>query len=265
MPGPGAGLVPAEAAAQAPSPERANWARTTHRRYYRWSRLSRLTMAGCFVFAVIFFVWLVPWFPSGLDTQDYTNEFSFTIYLLAGVLVMGGMALAFRAKARRSRDNLIVWSALYDETTGLRSRSYLYDRLSLECERVERSGEDFSLLVLQIRLAPASAGAPPTLSNTALEHVAALINGLTHPTDSVALLSGSELAVLAIGVPQAQRQALLERLRAPIAEELPRHLKRPANIEVLGGAATYGVEGQDPGALVQAARAAARPQRTHAA
>jgi GGDEF domain-containing protein len=98
--------------------------------------------------------------------------------------------------------------------------------------------------------------------------VAELINRLTHPTDLVALLSGSELAVLTIGVTRESRGDLLERLRVAVAEEVLRLLDQPAMASVAGGAATYPADGKEPGTLVQAARAArilGAPSRTRAA
>jgi GGDEF domain-containing protein len=210
-------------------------------------------MAAFFILAVLFFLWTLPWLPSGLDANDYTPELAFTIYLLSGVSLSGISTLALRELTRRKRESLIAWSSLYDEATGLHNRAYLYDRLSLECERAERKGGVFSVFVLQIR----SSASKPILSNAALRRLAEMINGCTNPTDLVALLSGSELGILAIGVGQEARAVLLETLQAVVADELSRHLDTATTVNVIGGTATYGVHGKEPAALVQAARTAA--------
>ncbi len=239
------------------SPERARWTRELYQGYYRFRRLGRLALVAFFVTGAVFLLWVLPWLPSGLDTDDYTPELGFTMYLLVGIATTAMLALSFLELARRQRERLMIWAAVYDEATGLHTRSYLYDRLSLERERAQLTGRVFSVLVLQIRTRRSGSGPSPMLSNATLQKVAALINRLTHPSDLVALLSGSELAILSIGASLEERDGLVERLRAAVATELPRFLDRPAAVDVIGGAATYGVEGTDAGDLVQAARKAA--------
>lgn len=246
--------------AQPLSPERLNRVRAAHRNYYRWLRLSRLTLGAFMLMGAVVLLWLVPWLPSGLDTNDYTPEMAFTVYLLGGAAVLGLLALGFQERARRDRESLLVWAMVYDEVTGLHNRTYLYDRLAMECERAKRSGQVFSVIVLQIRLGGARAKSGrrrPELSNAALRKLAQLLDGLTHPTDMVALLSGSELAVLAIRVDRDARHQLQQRLRQALAEELPELLDRRALLDVKAGSATYGVDGMEPGPLVQTARTAA--------
>jgi len=243
-------------------------AREAYRNYHRWLRLKRLALVGFFVMAALFLVWVVPWLPNGLETDDYTPELGFTAYLLVGVALTAVLALAFEEFTRRQRDRLMVWGTVYDEATGLHSRSYLYDRLSLECGRARHRGRVFSLLVLQLRVGGSAREPVPILSTASLQKMAELMNQLTHRTDLVALLSGSELAILALDVDKAVRGTLLERLRAAVEAELPSFLDRPALVQVIGGAATYGVEGTEAGALVQAARTAAAlglPRRGQAA
>ncbi len=260
----GAGLAQGDSL----SPERMRRARAAYRSYYRWLRASRLVMAGFLALAALFLLWISPSLPGGLDAAAYPPKVAFTIYLLVATSLMGLVTLVLQERAWRKRQSLMAWSAVYDEATGLHNRTYLFDRLSLECERAERSGGVFSVFVLHIRVGEAKRGPLPVVSNTALERVAELINRLTHSTDLVALLSGSELAVLTIGVTRESRGDLLERLRVAVAEEVPHLLDQPAMASVAGGAATYPADGKEPGALVQAARAArilGAPSRTRAA
>jgi diguanylate cyclase (GGDEF)-like protein len=249
-------------------PERLRAASTVTRSYYRWLRLRRLAFAAFMILGFFLVLWLVPWLPGGLDTADYTPELAFTVYLLGGVALTALLVLGFQELARRNRERLTLWSTVYDEATGLHNRTYLYDRLSLECERAKRTGGVFSIIVLQLRIGSPTSVSAPTLSRQALRQVAEVINSLTHPTDLVAMLTGSELAVLAIGVDRESRRALQERLREAVAAELPRLLDAKAAVDVKGGVATYGVDGNDAGTLVQAARTSAVlgvPQRAQAA
>jgi GGDEF domain-containing protein len=198
--------------------------------------------------------------PSGLDTKDYSAQVGFTVYLLLGVAALGIISLFVQERTRRNRESLMVWSTVYDETTGLHNRTYLFDRLALECERARRNGELFSIIVLQIRggNAPTKSGrGSEPLSGGALRKVAELIDGMTHPTDMVSLLSNHELAVLANRVDRESRDALQTRLRDAVASKLPELLSADALFDVKTGAATYGTDGTEPSALVQAARTSA--------
>jgi diguanylate cyclase (GGDEF)-like protein len=212
--------------------------------------------------------WLIPWIPSGMDPADYTPAVSFTIYLLSAVAFTGIVTLAIRERAWRQRETLVAWSAVYDEATGLHHRTYLYDRLSLECERAERTSSVFSVLVLHIRLTAQRGGRTPSLSTKALQEIADIVNRLTHLGDLVALLSGSELVVVSNQADRAGRDQLLDRLRTAVTAELPSLAGGAAIVGVAGGAGTYGVDGKDAESLITAARAAAAlgsPLRTAAA
>lgn len=247
--------------------ERTNRATSVYRRYTRWSRLSRFALLAFVIFSGVALIWLVPWFPSGLESQDYTPQFAFTVYLLGGMALIGMCALGLRELARRDRETLMVLGTVYDEETGLHNRTYLYDRLALEATRAERLNYVFSLLVFQIRLGRPGRKAP-ALPKGAVQTIANCVSKLTHATDLVALLSDSELAVLAIGVDQKTRKGLIERLRHAIAGELPGLVEDTSLIDVKAGTATFGVDGTDATTLVQAARTTASlasPERAQAA
>lgn len=247
--------------------ERLSRAKAAQRGYYRWLRLSRLAL-GAFVLAALFVIgWLVPWLPGGLDADDYTAQTAFTVYLLGGATVIGILALSFRELARRDRQSLLVWASVYDEATGLHNRTYLFDRLALECERAERSQRTFTLLVIKVRVAGLGGDARPAIPTAVHEKIADRINNMTHSTDVVALLSAGELALLAFGVSREHRHGLQDRLRAAVESELPHHLEGSAIVDVKIGVATFGVDGSDPSTLVQTARTGAllSVRRSHAA
>jgi GGDEF domain-containing protein len=236
---------------------RLDQARAAHRGYFRWRRLSRVAIVAFGVFAVMFSLWALPWLPRGLNTDDYTPQLALSVYLMAGVAAAAVFALAFQELARRDRESLMVWGTVFDEVSGLHNRTYLYDRLSLECEKAARNGGVFSIVALQIRLGGSAPGSSPALPTSALQDIGTLLDCLTHPSDLVAILSGAELAVLAVGVDRNDRASLQERLRGAVAAGLPRLLKDPAPISVRCGGATYGEDSTDPGTLIQTARQAA--------
>ncbi len=239
--------------------ERLKRGRNAHRRYFLWMRLLRLAF-GAFVFlGIIVLLWLIPWLPGGLDTSGYTPRVAFTVYLLAGSAITALIVLSLQELARRDRQVLTAWASVYDEATGLHTRAYLYDRLALECDRAQGTPELFSVIVLQFHTRGAATKDKNNqpLSNATREKIAELINSVTHSTDLVGLLSGSELAVLAVRVDRESRHRLQERLQSTVATALPDLAGQSARVEVRSGAATYGVDGTQPGGLIQAARTSA--------
>jgi len=222
-------------------------------------RLSRLALGSFIFIGAIILLWLIPWLPAGLDTSDYTPRVAFTVYLLGSAAIIGLTVLSLQELARRDRQVLTAWASVYDQATGLHTRAYFYDRLGLECDRGEHMPEPFSVIVLQFHAVGPNVKnkSKPPLSNNALEKTAELINSVTHATDVVGLLSGSELAVLAVRVDRERRHVLQDRLERTVSNALPELVGQPSRIDVRAGGATFGVDGTQAGGLIQAARTSA--------
>jgi diguanylate cyclase (GGDEF)-like protein len=231
-------------------------ARAAQRGYFRWLRFSRLAQAVFLGLSLIFVVWAAPWLPKGLDTADYKPEVAFTALLLLDLAVAGVLAWVFRGLANRDRETLLVLGEVFDASTGLHSRTYLDDRLPLECERARRGGDVFSVLILQLQISSATPGATIELPPHALEEIAQLINRQTQRSDLVAHLGGAEIAVLANGVDKTTRVTLLQRLSISVEAAVPQLLAGEAIVTIRCGAATYGVDGAQPDILIGAARSA---------
>jgi diguanylate cyclase (GGDEF)-like protein len=243
-----------QAFAEPLTPERKRRAVHANRSYYHWVRMRRVAFACFLALAVASLLWLIPWLPSGLNTVEYTPQVEFTVYLLGGVTIFAVLALVFQEFAHRQRAALTLWASVYDEATGLHNRTYLHDRLAVECDRARRTGKTFSLIAFQLRIGDTGSASRPKLSNDTLRRLAEVINSLSRPSDFVALLTGSELAVFADGIDRDERHVVQERLRGCILAELPHLLDANTNVDVKGGVATYGVDGTEAAALVQAAR-----------
>lgn len=218
-----------------------------YRNYHRSLRLKRLALAAFLTMAALFFLWIVPWVPRGLNTGDYTPQLALTIFLLIGVTFTAALAMAAQEVSRRHVVRLLAWGSVYDEATGLRNRGYLYDRLSLECERAAHSSTVFSVLVLQVLIGEAG----PTLRTAA-----GLIERHSSRSDVVALLSGSEVAILSLGVNKEECVLLIQQLRRAVVEDLSSLSEGLAIDDVRSGGATYGVDGEQPNVLIQVARSA---------
>ena len=201
-----------------------------------------------------FFVWAIPWFravpwlPGGLSEEDYTEQVTLTLIFGGLCVILGVGTLILREHLRRTREALLAWTTVYDETTGLYNRRYFFDRLSLECERARRQGATFSLILMRFEH---SAGHGRGPSSGALRRLGAALTRTMRSNDLVALLGGNELAVVAMGVPRKSAPQVVDRLKNALQGSL---VDSGVHLSLRLGVATYGARCRDPSALLRSAR-----------
>jgi diguanylate cyclase (GGDEF)-like protein len=219
-----------------------------HRRYLALLHRSRLMGAAFWVTIAYFFYWAIPWFPGGLSDEDYTERVTLTLILGGVCAILGVGTLILRGHLRRTREVLLAWTAVYDETTGLYNRRYFFDRLSLECERARRQGATFSFVLMRVEHSTGHGRGP---SAGALRRLGAVLTRTMRSNDLVALLGGNELAVVAMGVPRKLAPQVVERLNKALEGSLVDSGER---LSLCLGVATYGTRCHDPGTLLRSAR-----------
>jgi diguanylate cyclase (GGDEF)-like protein len=228
-----------------------------YRSYFRTLYLSRLAWVafwGCFVY---FMLWSIPLFGIGLSVKDYTPQFAVTVIFATACMLLGTLSGMLRTTARRKRETLVAWSSLYDEATGTHTRSHLYDRLSLECERSERHGGSFALLLLKLT-AMRGGHQLDRGDGEFLRSAAGRVQSLIRSSDLVALISNDEFGVLLCGLNASAAAVLAGRLRDSLewnALDSMGDGESAVDIVVDVGMAVYGDDGPTPEALVEAARA----------
>jgi diguanylate cyclase (GGDEF)-like protein len=234
-----------------------------YRSYFRTLYLSRLAWVafwGCFVY---FLVWSIPWFGIGLKASDYTPRYGITLAFAISCMFLGMISGVLKRNARRQRETLVAWSSLYDETTGTHTRSHFYDRLSLECERAERHGGAFALLLLKVKsMRDRQYGRG---NSEILRNVAHHVQDLIRTTDLLALISNDEFGVLLCGVSGSTASMLAERMRDALkwsGQEDSDSESSPLDFSVDVGMASYGKDGKTPEALVESVRAAIAKKTT---
>jgi diguanylate cyclase (GGDEF)-like protein len=219
-----------------------------HRRYYALLRRSRLLAVAFWAAMAYFLFWAVPWLPGGLSKEDYTEQVTLTL-ILGGVCVLLGLGtLVLREYLRRTREALLAWGTVYDDTTGLYNRRYFYDRLSLECEWARRHGTTFSLIVIRLQHEGEGARGP---SAGALRRLAAALSQATRPSDLVAVLGGNELAVVAMGASRKMVPQVVERLKKALGGSIT---DSGEHLSLCLGAATYSTRVRHPSELLRSAR-----------
>lgn len=243
----GDGLTSSEAEAKSEKTTQRG-AVSQHQRYYALLRHSRLMLAAFCAAMLYFLFWAIPWLPGGLNEEDYTRQVTLTLVLGGICTVLGLGTLVLRENLRRTREALLAWRTVYDDTTGLYNRRYFYDRLSLECERARRQGTTFSLILMRLEHSTGHRRGP---SADALRRLAGALTRAARSNDLVALLGGNELAVMAMGVPSKMAPQVADRLKTALegfltdsGDRLSLHL----------GAATYGARVRHPSTLLREAR-----------
>jgi diguanylate cyclase (GGDEF)-like protein len=219
-----------------------------HQRYYALLRRSRLMAVAFWAATVYFLFWAIPWLPGGLSKEDYNEQVTLTLVLGAVCVALGIGTLILRDHLRRTREALLAWTTVYDDTTGLYNRRYFYDRLSLECERARRRGTPFSLVIMRLEDDTGHNRGP---SAAALRRLAADLSQVTRSNDLVALLGGNELAVAAMGVSRRMAPQVVDRLRRALERSLPNY---DEGLSLRLGVATYGSRARDPSTLLRSAR-----------
>jgi len=219
-----------------------------HLRYHALLRRSRLMAVAFWVAIAYFFYWAIPWFPGGLSDEDYTERVALTLVLGSVCVILGVGTLILRGHLRRTREVLLAWTAVYDETTGLYNRRYFFDRLSLECERARRQGATFSFVLMRVEHSTGHGRGP---SAGALRRLGAVLTRTMRSNDLVALLGGNELAVVAMGVPRKLAPQVVERLNRALEGSLVDSGER---LSLCLGVATYGARCRDPSTLLRSAR-----------
>jgi diguanylate cyclase (GGDEF)-like protein len=209
---------------------------------------------GCFVY---FMLWSIPLFGIGLSVEDYTPQFAVTVAFATCCMLLGTLSGMLRKTARHKREALVAWSSLYDEATGTHTRSHLYDRLSLECERSERHGGSFALLLLKLKVSR-DGREPERANGELLRNAARRVQMLTRACDLVALIGNDEFGVLLCSVSAGDAVTLAGRFRDSLetgGQSATSDRDPRLDITVEMGMAVYSDDARTPEALVETARA----------
>ena len=134
---------------------------------------------------------------------------------------------------------MMTWTSVHEGLGDLRRREYFYERIVLECERAEKQGKEFSIVVLRLH---------EPEETSAVESTLELFEQMVKEFDCMAVLGPHEVGILAprVGATDAQR----------VAKHLSGLLATAAGPEtyVVSGWSIYGRDARDAGTLVGIAR-----------
>lgn len=218
--------------------------------------LMRVAFAGTALLVLLFLLWVIPWVPIGMTTENYSAG-------VAGAFVLGsaafGACLAF----------ILIWGpsfrnesvpeflrVLFGAQQLIRGRSQFYSRIALECVRARKDRRKvFSLIVVQL---PANNNGTEPDTDDNREIAAMIARGIIRAEDVVADSWPREVWLLSVG---AGREAC-----ASITHRLAEAFQRTAEpFSALSrsriGVAIFGEDGDDPDALFAAAYRRLEPLR----
>ena len=166
-----------------------------------------------------------------------------------GVMVLGLLFLSmtlnfgFLLMAMDRLRNEVADLALLDDLTGVANRRHLLQRLSEECARSERSGEPFSLLVIDLDGFKAINDSHGHAAGDAcLRHFTLMAQTRLRPGDMLARTGGDEFCVVLPSSSLREAAAIARR----VLRGLPPRTPRPCTSRDIPIAISIGVAGMGP-------------------
>lgn len=147
--------------------------------------------------------------------QEIANEFVIYLYVAASTTI----AFALFGWLLGSQADRLIELSTTDALTGLLNARAFYDRLHQEIARAHRSGQPFSLLIIDLDgLKSINDRHGHEVGDRALQAVAETMRDTLRVTDIGARVGGDEFTLLATNTAAGAAVTLAERIRTQVAE-----------------------------------------------
>ncbi len=185
-----------------------------HRSYFRVTRWSRLARVAFWVFFVIFLFWALPVFPWGMSLADYSPKVVLALFLLGVCPAVAAIYLLAASAAARHREALVAWSSIYGEATGLRNREFFIERLELQCQ-LGRDLTEYRVAVILVTVEERSEDGQKLHApdDDVFRRFGTHLVDQMRPSDLVAAISGTEMAILAAAGSTYALSSIVSRVR----------------------------------------------------
>jgi diguanylate cyclase (GGDEF)-like protein len=225
-----------------------------HSSYFRAARWSRVATAAFWAMVALFFLWATPLFPWGMSRGDYSPEVIFALLILGCCPAIVAVALLARSTAAQRRQALVAWAAIYDRATGVRNREYFFERLQLQCKLAQELADyRVGLIIVTVEESRDGTAELRPAADKVFRLTGMHIASQMRPSDLVAGISGTELAVLVSTGSPVALQAISLRIRRLLAPKLQEIAGEAApRLVIKMGSAS--VESGEPEAVLAAAR-----------
>jgi diguanylate cyclase (GGDEF)-like protein len=239
---------------QNPSPEHGY--REVRRSYLTATRWSRFAMGAFWILFAAFLLWAVPVFPWGMSSADYSPQ------VLAGLILLGAcpgvtaIALLSRSIAAQRREALVAWGSIHDRTTGLRNREFFLERLKLQCE-LGRDLKEYqaSLMLVTVEEKPRDGRKAQPVTDEVFRRIAAHVARQLRPSDLLAAISTTELAILVAAGSEVTLAAVASRIEHSLEMRIRGLIGEAARqLVVRIGCASFESDAPEPEAMLESAR-----------
>ncbi|MGD0765210.1 MAG: diguanylate cyclase [Dehalococcoidia bacterium] len=222
--------------------------------YFRAAWWSRAASVAFWVMVALFFLWATPVFPWGMSRNEYSPEVLFAFFILGCCPAIVAVAMWARSEAAQRRQALVAWASIYDRATGLRNREYFLERLQLQCRLGQELAEyRVGLILVTVETTGGNGDTPQPAEERLFRLVGMHIASQMRPSDLVAVVSGTELAVLVSAGSPVALQTIAGRIRRLLSPKMKEMAGQAASrLLIRMGAAS--LEDAEPEALLAAAR-----------
>ena len=219
--------------------------------YQRSCLLRKVMLVAFGLLLAATLLWVVPWVPWGLRTEDYSAGAGVAVALACGSWVAAFGAVYLRDQSNRYEQTLVTWSSLRDGFGDLRRREYFFERVVIECTRSEPLRHSLRRLS-QCDSARAGASPAPKPPRRSKPWVVSSVR-------PIASLRWDRRKSASSGAGMGNREAPAFAYR--LKSTLERAMTTVDGDQVSVGWAIWGVDGKDAGSLVglRAAACSTRP------
>jgi len=218
-------------------------------------------MVAFWVIFAAFLFWAVPIFPWGMSREDYSPQVLLGLFLLGCCPGVTAIALLARSIAAQRREALVAWSSIYDRTTGLRNREFFLDRLQLQCELAHDLEEyRVGLILLSVDEVPRDSRKPQPAKDEVFRRIGAHVARQLRPSDLLAAMSSTEMAILVSDGSEAALSAVASRIEHSLEVRIKGVAgDAAARLTIEMGYASLDTDGLKPETLLESARSRLTP------
>lgn len=218
-------------------------------------------MVAFWVIFAAFLFWAVPVFPWGMSREDYSPQVLLGLFLLGCCPGVTAIALLARSIAAQRREALAAWASIYDRTTGLRNREFFLDRLQLQCDlALDLEEYRVGLILLSIDEVPRDGHKPQPADDDVLRRIGAHIARQLRPSDLLAAISSTEMAILVSDGSEAALSAVASRIEHSLEVRIKGLAgEAAARLAIEMGLAMLDSDDLGPEALLESARSRLTP------
>ena len=164
--------------------------------------------------------------------------------------IVGVVTISTDITARKAAEEQMTYMAHHDVLTGLPNRSLLLDRMQIEINAAQQSGDRFALLFLDLdRFKAVNDGFGHPVGDWLLQEIAARLTENCCAGDMVARLGGDEFAILHAGLgPSGDPAVLADRVVRSVTAPIT-HKGYPLYTSVSVGVTVFPIDGQDADTL----------------